>query len=98
MDRQNVTSPNSSFAMKLRNMKSTRTPHSFLSVAGAIALLLAMTSTTFAQSEVPGPKQQGPIALVKATIYPVSSKVIEKRHDCFCRWKDHRDWKRSGHS
>ena len=45
-----------------------------------IGLLLGFTTVRFALAhpEVPGPPQKGPVALVGATIHPVSGPVIEK--------------------
>jgi imidazolonepropionase-like amidohydrolase len=46
----------------------------------AVALVLGFTAAAIALAhpEVPGPPQKGPVALVNATIHPVSGPVIEK--------------------
>src|SRR4030095_3456892 len=44
----------------------------------ALSAVLASTSALFAHPDIPGAPQKQPVALVNATIHPVSGPVIEK--------------------
>jgi len=49
----------------------------YSSIAPPAALLLALASAAFANPEIPGPPQAGPIVITGATIHPVNQPAIE---------------------